>query len=143
MNFSRRRRKPVMEFQQSAMTDVTMQLLIFFFLTSTFVAQSGIKLKIPTSTTKPVPVASKIILSISRGNELFLNDEKVSGYDELSQKVTVLLGQSTDKKVIVKADQDLELQAVVAVMDVAKQAGAEEIALATKGEIFSKSSKKR
>ena len=141
MNF-KRRRKAVMEFQQSAMTDVTLQLLIFFFLTSTFVSQSGIKLKIPTSTTKPVPTVTKIVLSVSRGNDLYVNDEKVIGYDQMSEKVTALLEKSSDKKVIVKADQDTSLQDVVKVMDVAKQAGAEELALATKGEVFSKSTKR-
>ena len=134
MNFARRRRKRVMEFQQSAMVDVSLQLLIFFFLTSTFVAQSGINLNIPNTTSKPVMNQSKIILSITRGNQLFINDQPVDDYKQLSSRLTDLLARSSDKKVIVKADQGLELQDVVTAMDVAKQAGALELALATKSD---------
>lgn len=128
--FSTRRRR-VLEFQQSAMTDVIFQLIIFFLLTSAFVAQSGVNLNIPSTTSKPVPNQAKIVLAINRNNEIMVNDVKVSD-DKLKETIAALLAKSTDKKVIVKADANLPLQDVVSLMDSAKQAGAQEIALATK-----------
>ncbi len=129
MAFKLRQRR-VLEFQQSAMTDVIFQLIIFFLLTSAFVAQSGVNLNIPSITSKPVPNQSRIVLSINRNNEIMVNDSKVTD-DTLKESIIALLDKSADKKVIVKADSSLPLQDVVSLMDTAKQAGALEIALAT------------
>ena len=39
--------KPLINFSVSSLTDIVMLLLIFFLLTSQFVLQTGVKIKLP------------------------------------------------------------------------------------------------
>ena len=53
-------------FNFSSLTDIVFLLLIFFLLSSTFIVQPGIKVKLPKSETTEITSDKNITISIAR-----------------------------------------------------------------------------
>lgn len=68
--------KPLTIFSYSSLTDIVMLLLIFFLLTSQFVIQTGVKVKLPGSKTNEQTVPSRLIVSITQKGEIFIGQKK-------------------------------------------------------------------
>lgn len=113
--------------------DIVFLLLIFFMLSSHFVTQPGIKIALPTASTAKIHLEEDIVISITRDNNLYLNEEEIA-LDNLLAKLRVELGEAKKKTVIIKADEKIDLGLAVKVMDIAKQAEAEGLVISTKTE---------
>ena len=117
-------------FSFSSLTDIVLLLLIFFLLSSTFIVQPGIKVKLPKSESSEVTSDKNIAISITRGGEYYLNEERV-----LLSSLPALLSQKfvfgKEQIVVIKADYDVTLQSAVNVMDIAKNVGFDKFSIAT------------
>ena len=126
-----RRKKVGTHLNIAPLIDVVFLLLIFFMLSSHFVTQPGIKITLPSATTaKPYP-EEDIIISITKDNNLYLNEGEVT-LDNLLDKLRIKIGKAEKKTVIIKADEKIDLGLAVKVMDIAKQAEAEGLVISTK-----------
>lgn len=114
----------------TAMIDVIFLLLLFFVLSSTFVLQPGIRVNLPTAVTVEHPVRKDLILIIARDRRIFLNNRQVT-LDELWGRLMEEMKTQPEGTVVIRADRDIPHGLVVKVMDVAKQAGATRLAIAT------------
>lgn len=110
--------------------DVVFLLLIFFMLTSSFVLQPGIKVKLPQAKSAVTQSARNIVITITQMGDLYLNNDKIL-VSELKVKLQTLLKKSKNGIVIIKADRDTLHGYVVRVLDIAKTAGAQKLAIAT------------
>ncbi|MBU0899696.1 biopolymer transporter ExbD [bacterium] len=88
--------------------DVVFLLLIFFLLTSSFVLQPGIKVKLPKAKTTEISKEEEVYITIDKDNFLYLN-EKLIPEEELNKRLLRLASEDPNKLVIVKADQVDEL----------------------------------
>ena len=114
----------------TAMIDIIFLLLLFFVLSSSFILQPGIKVQLPRTVTSEQPARKDLVLIIARDKRVFLNNEQVPFNDlwgRLENELKVQIGAA----LILRADRDVPHGFVVRVMDVAKQAGAIRIAIAT------------
>lgn len=112
------------------MLDVVFLLLIFFLLTSIF-ARPLLHLDLPEAASGRAAPEPEIALSIQRDETLALNDRAVSR-EELPAALSALLaGRTVDRQVSLRSDRGVPFGRVVEVMDLAKQAGAENIAVVT------------
>ena len=111
--------------------DVVFLLLIFFMLSSHFVAQPGIKITLPTAVTAKLHPEEDIAIYITEDNNLYLNEEEVT-LDNLLDKLRMKAGEAKKKTVIIKADEKIDLGLAVKVMDIARQAGVEGLVISTK-----------
>ena len=128
-----RRRRKFKSFQivdVTPMADIVFLLLIFFMLSSTFIIQPGIKIKLPEAATSEIQPEEKLVLSISKNNKLYLNDRRVKS-DTLVDEIKKTLANRRDKLIILKADKKVAHGVVVDVLDKAKIAGANKLAIAT------------
>lgn len=114
----------------TAMIDVIFLLLLFFVLSSSFIVQPGIKVQLPRTVTSEQPARKDLILIISRDKRIFLNNELVQ-FKALWGRLENELKFQRGAALILRADRDVPHGFVVRVMDVAKQAGADRIAIAT------------
>lgn len=114
-----------------SLADIILQLLIFFLLTSTYVLEPGIRVRLPASTSAEVVSKKEIIVTITKAGELFVGEEKLS-LDEFSSALEALLAQSEDKLIIVRAEKEVEVDRLVRIMDIAKSVGGERFLIATK-----------
>jgi biopolymer transport protein ExbD len=117
-------------FSTIGLTDIVLLLLIFFLLTSSFVVQPGIKIKLPKAATGETDESDKIFLTITENERLFLNQRQISRSD-LAIELKNLLQQDSNRVVVIRADQNLSLSATIRVVDTAKLAGAERFIIAT------------
>ncbi len=123
-------RKRIVSYAAISLTDIVLLLLIYFMLSSSFIVQPGIKVKLPRAASGEVEEGNKINLSISKTEQILLNSEMVR-LSELGARLRPLLAQHPDRTVIIRADKELTLDATIRVIDIAKLAGADKFLIAT------------
>ncbi len=114
----------------TGMIDIVFLLLLFFVLSSTFILQTGIKIKLPRAVTIEQPARKDLVLIIARDKRIFLNNEQLP-FNALWGRLIEELKFQSEAVLVLRADRDVPHGFVVRVMDVAKQAGADRIAIAT------------
>ena len=123
-------RKPMIHFSSIGLTDIVFLLLIFFMLTSSFVVQPGIKIKLPKAASGQTDETDKIFITITRNESIYLNQKRVSQAD-LGNELIKAFNERPDRMVVIRADKDLSLETTIKVIDKAKLAGAEKFLIAT------------
>lgn len=112
------------------LTDVFLVLLVIFMVATPLLIQSGVKVKLPSSTvTESQPEG--IIVTITKENKIYVGQVEVT-IDNLLESVKKKLEDEKDKFVIINGDREVLLGMAVNIMDIVKAAGAEKIAIATK-----------
>ena len=111
--------------------DVIFLLLIFFMVSTTFIKNPGIKVKLPEASQKPKSETPKIIkIAITSQNKVYLDGKSI----RLGDLKNLIQKKSLQKKVdslVINADGDVRHQLVVSVMDAAKQAGIKKLSIGT------------
>ena len=95
--------------------------------------ESGLQVKLPSSksSTATQGQGSKpTFVTVSKDGRISVN-EKEAGEENLQQILKDTLAKATDRTVIIRGDESIFLGKAVKIMDAARGAGAEKIALAT------------
>ena len=124
-------KKRLTTFAAISLTDIVFLLLIFFLLSSTFVVQPGIKVRLPKAITATAESKGRIHVTITAEKDIFLNQEKVTKTD-LGRQIFRLLQEDQEQVVVIQADKDLTLETTIEVIDIVKMAGAEKFIIATR-----------
>jgi len=111
-------------------TDVIFLLLIFLLISSNFITHSGIKVDLPGSNSQQNEYNKNISLTLTKNNEVFINNEIVS-WEELSGVLNRKLIDDPEQVVVVRADETVELKNVVKLLDIAKLSGTNRFFIAT------------
>ncbi len=117
-------KKLLKEFSFVSMTDMVLLLLIFFLLSSSYVVQPGIKVRLPKSDTSESSSERPITISLTRGGAYYLNEERVS-LTALPALLQQRLTRDPQQLIVLKADREVTIQQLISVMDIAKQVGGE------------------
>ncbi len=111
--------------------DCVLQLLIFFMLSSSFVLQTGIHVDLPKTTNAPrLQDEQSIVITITRTNDIFLNDEKMT-LDQLPISLVEKIAKSKHKTVLIKPDRRVETGKLIEVMGIAKSLNVESLGIVT------------
>lgn len=129
--FIERRKKVVINLNIAPLIDVVFQLLLFFALTSYFVANPGIEVSLPKANSAVTVQRNNIMIHITSNNTIYCNATKVE-LPELKQMLLAL--SSSSKTVILKADKTVQLGVVVQVIDIVKQTEVKDLVIATSTE---------
>lgn len=115
----------------TSLIDVMFTLVLFFMVTTTFVAAPGFKVDLPKSSAKDIERHKKDLTIVIGANEtIFLNQKRVSE-KELQDKLFEQAQIDPQTLVIVQADQNITHGTVVKIMDFARTAGLAKLAIAT------------
>ena len=113
--------KPLASFSFSSLTDIVLLLLIFFLLTSQFVVNNGVAIKLPeTENAKETP-PSRLVVAIDAAGKFYFKGKTVS-----LEKLSALFSEAKRNEktsLIIQADKETALEHVVRVIDVARGAG--------------------
>ncbi|NLC55344.1 MAG: biopolymer transporter ExbD [Armatimonadetes bacterium] len=114
------------------LVDISLVLLIIFMVTTAFVKEAGLNMKLPkAATTEAAPEKQRdISIALTPDGKLYV-DAKEMSVAKMREVLRARAAKSTDDRVIVKGDQGVRYGRVVQVIDEAKQAGFSHIALAT------------
>lgn len=119
----------ISEINITPLTDVFLVLLIIFMVATPFLMYQGIKVNLPSSI-MGTPNPEAIVITIDKEKRISVDDLSIKQGD-LKKHLEQKLMEKEDKLVIIRGDRSLSLGYAVSVMDIAKQAGAERIAIAT------------
>lgn len=125
-----RRERLVVQAPLTSLIDIVFLLLIYFLLTTNFMVEEGIKIKLPQARASAPQVEETITVYVDRQGRAFLGDREFSPA-RLFDRLKEMIGGRKDRLVIIKADRAVILNKAVKVMDVAKAAGAGRLLLAT------------
>ncbi len=114
----------------TSLIDIVFLLLIYFLLTTNFMVDEGIKIKLPQAKASKPQVEESITIYVDQAGKSYLNDQETT-IGDLFKRLKEMIGTNKDKLVVVRADRGVILNKAVKVMDVAKAAGAGRLCLAT------------
>ena len=123
----------VAEINITPLTDIFLVLLIIFMISSSAMLEGGLQVKLPSakSTTLTKSGTGKpTYVTLSKDGRISEN-EKEATEPALAQVIKETLLQSSDKTVVIRGDESIFLGKAVKIMDAARAAGADKIAIAT------------
>jgi biopolymer transport protein ExbD len=119
----------VAEINVTPLTDIFLVLLIIFMVTSTAMMQQGSKVSLP-SAEKGATETTGLTLTATANHTLELNGVTVDRA-HLKDELAKALATREDKGVILRGDRNIILEDAVELMSIAREAGAERLAIAT------------
>ncbi len=114
----------------TSLIDIVFLLLIYFLLTTSFIVEEGIKIKLPNARASAPQVKPEITIYVDQSGSTYIANVKVP-VDTLYARLKEMINGAADRLVVVKADKTVVLNKAVRVMDIAKAAGASRLCLAT------------
>ena len=114
----------------TSLIDIVFLLLVYFLLTTNFIVEEGIKVKLPNARAASSQTEKEITIVVDKAGRSFVDNREIP-MDALFGELKGRLQGREDSLVVIKADRSVELNKAVRVMDVAKAAGAARLALAT------------
>ena len=123
------------EINLTSLIDVVLLLLVFFMITTSFVRESKIGIRLPEASSAEEVMARQVPLVISvtaQGNYLVNGRALLDNRPQtLASAIKLVEGQNPGNRVTVSADASASHQAVITAMDVAGKLGYVEINIAT------------
>jgi len=114
----------------TSLIDIVFLLLIYFLLTTNFMVDEGINIKLPQARASAPQTRQEITVYVDKDGQPYLENQPVP-LDMLFTRLNDMIGGQKERLVVVKSDRNVVLNKAVKVMDIAKAAGAERLCLAT------------
>lgn len=119
----------------TSLIDVVLLLLVFFMVSTTFVKQSEISIRLPEadSAQRPAPAAERIDIMITEQGTFLINGRELINNrpETIRNGLRTISGGDTTLPLTISADADARHQDVVTAMDVAGRLGFVQISIAT------------
>lgn len=127
---ARKRERIKVQAPLTSLIDIVFLLLIYFLLTTNFMVEEGIKIKLPQAKAAAPQTEEVITVYVDQQGSAFVENQEVSLAKLFDRLKDMIRGQE-DKLVVIRADRAVILNKAVKVMDIAKAAGAGRLCLAT------------
>jgi biopolymer transport protein ExbD len=135
MNLQSRKGKEDPEINLIALIDISLLLVIFFMLTSTFMQEGRLKIELPQASLVPSTrqKSDPVVVTVTQAGSFRVNDRELinSSPDTLRAAIAEVAGADRNKPVTVRADARATHQSVVTAMDVLGKLGFVKINIAT------------
>jgi len=105
--------------------DIVFLLLIFFMLSSSFL-NPALKLDLPQAVKHDTNEPQQVVVSVDHEGKIFINTIETS-MTQFKSQLESKLADSPKKSIHLRGDQDMPYRFFVEVMDLARQAGANQI----------------
>jgi biopolymer transport protein ExbD len=120
----------VAEINITPLTDIFLVLLIIFMVTTSVISNQGKEVDLPNSAVAS-QTPSGVSVTVTSSGEIQVDDQTVTE-QQLPAVLKAALAKAREKIVILRGDKKVLLGTAVNILDVAQEAGAQGIALATK-----------
>jgi biopolymer transport protein ExbD len=130
MEFERRRRNHT-HLNIAPLVDVVFLLLLFFMLTSHFIQEPAINIRLPESRTAEVREEKVMTVLITRDGEIYFMEERV-GLKGLPIALKGYFHDSEKGSLRIKTDREVDVGLLVEVIDEVRLAGVRNFSIVTK-----------
>lgn len=125
--------EPLTIFSYSSLTDIVLLLVIFFLLTSQFVIQTGVKVKLPGSKTNELSEPTKTIVTVTSAGVIYAGPDQTT-IDMLAGKLSEMRVANEEGSLVIRADKTVQIDLVIKVIDAAKSVGIGKFTIETEKE---------
>lgn len=132
MRGNRRREAAQSEVNMTPMLDVVFIMLIFFIVTASFVKEAGVDVIRPPAQTADPKDKGNILIAITENGQVWIDRRQVDPRS-LRANIERLHGENPNGAIVIQADRRSQNHLLVAVMDAAKAAGVNRVAIAAEG----------
>ena len=126
-NSKPRRRKAGLSL--APMLDMIFILLIFFVVSTTFSKLPGIQINPPDATQADKLPPNNLMIGITKTGDIFINNKQYT-QKTLTEKLQLKVNSNPNLTVLIIADENSILKHSITIMDLCKQVGIKNIALA-------------
>ncbi len=131
------RRSEEPEINLISLIDVVLMIVIFFMLSSTFVDENRLRIRLPEASASPLARSEvePLVVVVAQGGGYRVNERELvnASAETLRAAILKLAGADRARPVTVRADGRATHQSVVTAMDVLARLGFREINIATVG----------
>ena len=120
-----RPKRQSLSFDMAPLIDVVFQLLIFFMLSSWFLAPA-MKLNLPKAVSREEREPQSFVVNVDRDGRIFVDKTEIRA-EELERAVRAALASGKIKSVDLRGDEEMPYKHFVKVMSAAKAGGARQI----------------
>ena len=118
-----------------SLVDVLLVLVLFFMVSTTFMRETEIALRLPQADAAAAPTENGETLEIiiTREGKYFVNGRELRNNEQrtLRAAIETLAGEGRDLPVVIRGDAEANLQSVITAMETAGQLGFVDIDIAT------------
>ena len=128
----RRKRKNISDenpLDLTPMMDIVFIMLIFFIVTANFIKEPGLEVNRPDSDTSEIQENAAILIAIGGNDEIYMDGRRID-VRQVKANVLKLLADNPQGTVVIQADETASADAIIQVMDGARDAGVFDISLA-------------
>ena len=118
----------VAEINITPLTDIFLVLLIIFMITSSAMVEAGPKVNLPEAGVTSAE-SRGVVVTVDQSENIFVDGHALSRQD-LANGLRDAVQKSSVKRVVLQGDRGVQLGDVVFILDEARSAGAEEVAIA-------------
>jgi biopolymer transport protein TolR len=112
------------------LVDVMLVLLIIFMVTAPMMTH-GVKVDLPETESKSIKTQEDpLILSITKNNEIFIEDYKVE-LNDLGDKLSKIFANRAAKEILLQGDKNVSYGFIMTVMSQVKEAGITKVGMVT------------
>ena len=112
------------EINLTPMLDVVFIMLIFFIVTANFIKEPGLEVNRPDSDTSEIQENAAILIAVGGNDEIYMDGRRID------VRQLKLLADNPQGTVVIQADETASADAIIQVMDGARDAGVYDISLA-------------
>ena len=117
------------EINLTPMLDVVFIMLIFFIVTASFIKEAGIDVNRPDAPTAESQDDAAILIAISANDEIWI-DRRETDPNAVRGMIERLHAENPKGSIVIQADEESTNEVLVIVMEAAKQAGVQNVAIA-------------
>jgi len=117
------------EINLTPMLDVVFIMLIFFIVTASFIKEAGIDVDRPYAPTADSQDDAAILIAISANDEIWI-DRRETDPNAVRGMIERLHAENPKGSIVIQADEESTNAVLVIVMEAAKQAGVQNVAIA-------------
>ena len=129
--------KSFLSLESVAMTDIVMNLFIFFFISFSLLytfnpkKETQIEVKLPEASSRQESPKENapLVVSVTSGNEIYIEKRRVLP-DSLKKEFLSREKQTKNSGIVVRSDKSASVDTLVKVLDVAKQIGVQKLGVA-------------
>ncbi len=121
---------PITDINVTPLVDVSLVLVIIFMVTAPLFSQPVMQVELPKAITDEGKESENVTITIDPEDRIAVNAKEVTK-DELKGELKLQLLQSSDKVVIIRADNLTKHGVVIDALDMAKELGAKTMIFAT------------